>query len=269
MSKGNGHPFDCSCNWCNQILYGASGGMRVSIQDISSGSINLGRLVSHQHDYESFKRAYVNPNAQCQLCGQRVFFCQLENGGKVFFDELGPPWIKHPCCDLQKKITNFVITPSSSNYSKYPIFEWEQSGWNPFKLTNVETLNCDIDKIEGIYKGIKLKLFSKRNADTFSLIVDLQTQFELRERQHLPIVQIKRLGKYLFKVSTFIFDEDLNVIPKEYDVFTQLNVVNKSTFTSNKIPPVPKTTKECLTQNETFEKTAFALAFEKAKLKKQ
>jgi hypothetical protein len=39
----------------------------------------------------------VNPNAACPVCGQPVFFYQNEHGSRVFFDELGPPWPKHPC----------------------------------------------------------------------------------------------------------------------------------------------------------------------------
>lgn len=42
---------------------------------------------------------YIEPNARCPLCGANVFFFQNDNGSKVFFDELGPPWPKHPCTD--------------------------------------------------------------------------------------------------------------------------------------------------------------------------
>jgi hypothetical protein len=45
--------------------------------------------------YES----YLNPNARCPVCGASVFFYQSPYGGRVFFDELGPPWPKHPCTD--------------------------------------------------------------------------------------------------------------------------------------------------------------------------
>ena len=34
----------------------------------------------------------------CPRCGAAVFFV-LYNGGNVWFDELGPPWDKHPCFD--------------------------------------------------------------------------------------------------------------------------------------------------------------------------
>ena len=43
--------------------------------------------------------SYTNPNAKCPVCGAAVFFYQAPNGGRVFFDELGPPWPKHPCTD--------------------------------------------------------------------------------------------------------------------------------------------------------------------------
>ena len=42
---------------------------------------------------------YINPNAECPECGEPVFYYQNEFGSRVFFDELGPPWPKHPCTD--------------------------------------------------------------------------------------------------------------------------------------------------------------------------
>jgi hypothetical protein len=42
---------------------------------------------------------FVNPNAECPVCGAPVFFYQNEHGSRVFFDELAPPWPKHPCTD--------------------------------------------------------------------------------------------------------------------------------------------------------------------------
>jgi hypothetical protein len=35
--------------------------------------------------------SYVNPNARCPVCGASVYFYQSPYGGRVFFDELGPP----------------------------------------------------------------------------------------------------------------------------------------------------------------------------------
>ena len=43
--------------------------------------------------------SYVNPNANCPVCGEVVFFYKSPTGGRVFFDALGWPWQKHPCTD--------------------------------------------------------------------------------------------------------------------------------------------------------------------------
>lgn len=43
--------------------------------------------------------SYVNPNARCPVCGERVHFYQSPYGGRVFFDDVGWPWPKHPCTD--------------------------------------------------------------------------------------------------------------------------------------------------------------------------
>lgn len=42
---------------------------------------------------------WAKPNAQCPVCGAAVYFYSNEFGSRVFFDEIGPPWPKHPCTD--------------------------------------------------------------------------------------------------------------------------------------------------------------------------
>lgn len=53
---------------------------------------------SDDRPYRSVEE-YTNPNAYCPVCGEKVFFYQSYNGGRVFFDNLGWPWPKHPCTD--------------------------------------------------------------------------------------------------------------------------------------------------------------------------
>ena len=72
-------PIHLSGGWC-------SGGGGFS----SSGS--SGRA------FESYA-SYVNPNARCPECNAEVYFYQSPYGGRVFFDDLGWPWPKHPCTD--------------------------------------------------------------------------------------------------------------------------------------------------------------------------
>ncbi|MEV4536233.1 DUF1707 domain-containing protein [Asanoa sp. NPDC049518] len=42
---------------------------------------------------------WISPNARCPVCGASVYFYSSGHGSRVFFDEIGPPWPKHPCTD--------------------------------------------------------------------------------------------------------------------------------------------------------------------------
>ncbi len=57
-------------------------------------------LLSDMRAVSGMTSAYVIPNAVCPECGADVFFYQNIHGSRVFFDELGPPWPKHPCMDI-------------------------------------------------------------------------------------------------------------------------------------------------------------------------
>lgn len=67
---------------------------------------------------QSATARYVNPNADCPVCGQAVFFYQNEYGSRVYFDELGPPWPKHSCMDQsathqpRKSLSRKLIIPA-------------------------------------------------------------------------------------------------------------------------------------------------------------
>lgn len=76
------HPPDCSCGWG-----GAFHG--IGFRDGADESWHWQRSEN-----------YTTPNASCPRCGVRVFFYRSPYGGSVYFDELGPPWPKHPCMDF-------------------------------------------------------------------------------------------------------------------------------------------------------------------------
>jgi hypothetical protein len=94
---GFNHYADCDCGWC--VNYGG----RLS-------RAHRARLVEDMHQRDALnvlKRnsaryisgCCVNPNAKCPVCGDAVYFYANEHGSRVFFDDLGPPWPKHPCTD--------------------------------------------------------------------------------------------------------------------------------------------------------------------------
>src|SRR5580658_10347826 len=112
--------------------------------------------------------SYVNPNARCPVCGASVYFYQSPYGGRVFFDELGPPWPKHPCTDNPVVRQHFSsaenrarmliaaprqteipdseaaqggeITPATQLVAKLGSFSlpsWAEAGWMPFVVMKI------------------------------------------------------------------------------------------------------------------------------------
>ena len=94
--------------------------------------------------YYRDRRSYATPNATCPVCRQRVFFYESEDGGRVFFDDLGPPWPKHPCTDSRvdealRRMSISRLVPlvlDGSNEAKQKA--WERDGWMP--VTNIQAV---------------------------------------------------------------------------------------------------------------------------------
>jgi hypothetical protein len=88
----NGQPHWVEGHWVERENWdhaGYSGNPQATIQSY---------LAFYRANRSSSAR-FINPNAKCPLCGTPVFFYQNEAGSRVFFDEIGPPWPKHPCTD--------------------------------------------------------------------------------------------------------------------------------------------------------------------------
>jgi hypothetical protein len=111
--------------------------------------------------------SYVNPNARCPVCGAEVYFYQSPYGGRVFFDDLGPPWPKHPCTDdpvvrhhfssAESRARFLISTKTQPNKSDSQTGErkesaeteqqppitsarsaaWVEAGWMPFIVSRI------------------------------------------------------------------------------------------------------------------------------------
>lgn len=76
----------------------------------------------------------VVPNAECPVCGSPVFFYQNQHGSRVFFDELGPPWPKHPCTvtrPMNPSGSPNLIGPNSDDLRSQDEFEFIQRWVGP------------------------------------------------------------------------------------------------------------------------------------------
>lgn len=112
---GHNHYSDCSCGWCLNL-----GGRRRHHEPLYASPDRPSLFTSYE--------CFTIPNASCPVCGESVFFYQSAAGGRVFFDELGPPWPKHPCTDNSSLPVKLLYRSSTAQRKQ---IEWERDGWEP------------------------------------------------------------------------------------------------------------------------------------------
>jgi len=132
MCNAWNHPLDCRCGWGGDGHLGrSSGGYGVDGAALSSYAVWV------QEKYRSESEGYTNPNARCPVCQVSVYFYQSPDGGRVFFDELGPPWPKHPCTDNEAhrapaQAVGHSYSAPASTLASPTRFAWQEEEWAPF-----------------------------------------------------------------------------------------------------------------------------------------
>lgn len=94
--SGHNHFRDCTCGWC--VHYTRYRGAITNPLETYRHQSAL-RLLRTSGADRSRAACFVNPNAICPECGAVVYYYENASGSRVFFDDLGPPWPKHPCTD--------------------------------------------------------------------------------------------------------------------------------------------------------------------------
>ena len=144
MCNAWNHPANCRCGFGGE------------------GHAGHGPLRPAAHHFAGVPRilpayeSYVNPNARCPVCGSAVFFYQSSNGGRVFFDELGPPWPKHPCTD-RRSIPGRMDPLSIALITDRPT--WERQGWVPLFMIGVTDRDRRAYEIRGTSENSPIRIY--------------------------------------------------------------------------------------------------------------
>jgi len=163
------HASNCTCGW------GGDGhlGRRALFTDLIRSNITF-------RSYRDLHKGFTNPNAKCPVCIRPVFFYTSPYGGRVFFDELGPPWTKHPCTDSGRMVT--VLTITTSLPSEH-VVEFERNGWVPFLCQDISPVRNDpsISKLTGLVGNQKLTLFVIKDglSDDSPFLIKFGTEKEI------------------------------------------------------------------------------------------
>ena len=150
------HPPSCNCGWGGDTGGRASGpGIHNFQQSWTLDGLYRSSISPTRFD------SYVNPNARCPVCGASVFFYQSGAGGRVYFDELGPPWPKHTCTDTGgigrtgNSIKSMVSLGTYLNATRAKSTRLDPNKWSPLQATKIESCDpFDLFHIDSASTGI-------------------------------------------------------------------------------------------------------------------
>ena len=160
MCNAWNHPINCHCGWGGDGHLGrSSGGVGGEGASLSSYAAWV------KTKYRSDSTGYTVPNARCPVCQASVYFYHSPDGGRVFFDELGPPWPKHPCTDTQARVSDGQrseqLSPLAATASNTPRrYAWQQDEWAPFICDSFSTVPPGLcAAIGGLFNEAHIALF--------------------------------------------------------------------------------------------------------------
>ncbi|MGV4413723.1 hypothetical protein [Chryseobacterium sp. T1] len=152
---------------------------------------NFSEEVINKFPINSF--SFTNPNAKCPVCLANVFFYQNHYGSRVFFDELGPPWTKHPCTDNSQYSYN-------KKYDNINLYSKEKN----FIPLESDKINSQI-KSNGIWKLFETNIFSQI----------YENIYEYKSQEFYVLGRIPIFDDFIFYQE---IDKD-NILISSYNVF--------------------------------------------------
>lgn len=179
-------------------------------------------------NFESF----IYPT-RCPVCSDSVFFYKSPYDGRVFFDELGPTWLKHPCTDSTNRSMNSTqaisdYTPTNFLNTLQPHFK---AGWDLFLVDSIYTQQDMLYKIldipsdmPQICRGRAITIHKRRNIKVVKkngTVLNGNTDYEytssileLEIKEKAPFIQA---GKLAYISQDLMEDNYLNLSTFEID----------------------------------------------------
>lgn len=205
MCNAWNHPPDCTCGW--------GGDGHVGRRGSADSNSNARYVPANPNIYFTHYTSYLNPNATCPVCGAQVFFYQSPNGGRVFFDELGPPWPKHPCTDISSRsagvrINSHPATETGQNPAQHN-YSWQKEGWKPFICISVDKMPPDyrVCRLYGHFNDSNITLYVPLTSLSTSALFQIRPDNKQIDVYQISIMQFNTgsQSKEITTLTTFAF----------------------------------------------------------------
>lgn len=170
MCNAWNHSAACTCGWGGDGHLGRR----------SHGNQFFDAVVARSYPWvppiTQARNSYVIPNAACPVCGAPVFFYQSPNGGRVFFDELGPPWPKHPCTNRASEPKALAVVPGLIAP------KWQVVGWEPFFISEILNAYKLVLGLKGNYVARLVTLYVSKDSHPEIAKISKQSIAYLKEK---------------------------------------------------------------------------------------
>lgn len=190
--NAHNHRPDCNCGW-GGVFYETNG--QLSLPDWSKAD------------------SHTTPNAKCPVCSAPVFYYKSPEGGSVFFDDLGPPWPKHPCTDP-------AITPQRHSAEA---LEKKKAGWWPLLRETGPLSTFPLPKGEGTFvvdvQGREILI--KGNPKILKKAVPLWIRAVTGQRHVYDISTIKTKNDHFIEVTFRAFGIKALEYPEHAKLFQE------------------------------------------------
>lgn len=153
MCNAWNHPPGCTCGFGGEGHLGRR----------SYGNSFYSFIIPSPVIFNSYK-SYTTPNAKCPVCGEKVFFYQNEAGSRVYFDELGPPWPKHPCTASFSMDLEYIPLDKDETVSPVNPPSWKKDGWSPIYLSHKKDVAPEVVEFLATFfeSKTKIKIYIKK-----------------------------------------------------------------------------------------------------------
>lgn len=206
MCNAHNHPSGCNCGW-GGVWYGGGGG-----GDFATWLFNKPKPVRKTGLQTAtmlpLAGGLTKPNSTCPVCGTPVYYYESEYGGRVFFDELGPPWPKHPCTSHE---------PDRS--SRQSTGRWVDEGWKPLTEVSIAPKSGEgsVYVVTGFSQGKKI---------SFNFRADRVVMAD--------IFRYRPQGAGVFDISILDYDSTRKI----WSVWSGMGAVDPAKLTSDLRPAV-------------------------------
>lgn len=185
MCNARNHPSYCRCGFGGDGHKGRSVGF--VLQGTKSRTPAIPKLAS----------GYTVPNCSCPYCSSPVFFYESPSGGRVFFDELGPPWPKHFCLS-----DSTGSIPKIRRHQISAPFRWQVDGWQPFFFMSSMVVNAALLIVVG--------KFQDRVIQVYLLKRDIESDSSSSDLLRCSLIQMRVEASKIYSLE--LFTPDCNVI---------------------------------------------------------